>query len=87
MTIMRLIWWPVRIGIENARNFMRAVSAVAFAVVLLIGSAVTAEGPPTPDEYIAHVGGDAYCARGHQYCTPTPEVALARPPAPARTFS
>ncbi len=49
----------MRIGIENARNFMRAVSAVAFAVVLLIGSAVTAEGPPTPDEYIAHVGGDA----------------------------
>jgi hypothetical protein len=36
----------------------RTVGLLSLAVAALVGSA-SAEGPPTPDEYIAHVGGDA----------------------------
>ena len=51
--------WPERLGLEYVRRFLRAAGVAAASAVLLIGGAVLAEGPPTPEEYIAHVGGDA----------------------------
>jgi hypothetical protein len=59
MAIMSLTRWPRQLGLGLMRPQLRATAAVLGALAMLIGTAATAEGPPTPEEYIAHVGGDA----------------------------
>lgn len=42
-----------------ARAMVRAAVTACMAMAVLVAGAAHAEGPPTPEEYLAHVGGDA----------------------------
>ena len=43
----------------ETRGWLRFAPVLLAAVLAVAAAATAADGPPTPDEYVAHVGGDA----------------------------
>jgi hypothetical protein len=56
---MSLAGWTRHVGLGVGRPRWAVTAACAIVTAALIVTVARAEGPPTPEEYLAHVGGDA----------------------------